>query len=318
MPLSRRAFALLPLATPALAQAASLRFLVNATAGGSADLLCRAIADGLRPRLGRPVVPDNRSGAGGFASVLALRGGATDGSLIAQVNLAPLALAGAIYRKPPIDADAELAPICHLNDAPFGLAVRADAPGGGTLQGWLGAMRAKGAAIAVNSATGLPRFQVHMLAEKSGIALTPLIYRSSAAMLPDLEAGHVPAGMTTASEFLELHRAGRLKLLAVSLGEGRWAEAPEVPRFNEQGLPDFVASAWNAVVAPAGTPEAVCAMLAEQITAVLRAPETRQRLAPLGLVLTGGTPAELRARILADRARWAPVIKASGVVADEP
>jgi tripartite-type tricarboxylate transporter receptor subunit TctC len=307
------------LAGPARAQGAPpLRFIINATAGGSADLLCRTLIEGLRPRLGRAVVPDNRSGAGGFASVLALRGGATDGSLVAQTNLAPCALTALIYRRPPIDADAELALVCHLNDAPFGLAVRADAPGGGTLSGWLAAMRARGGGeVAVNSATGLPRFAVHMLAERSGVPLQPVIYRSSGAMLPDLEAGHVPAGLTTASEFLEQHRAGRLRLLAVSLAEGSWRQAPEVPRFNAQGLPDFVASAWNALVMPAGTPEALREALAAEVTAVLHQPGTVARLERLGVEPTGGTPAALRARILADRARWGPVIAASGFQADE-
>ena len=73
------------------------------------------------------------------------------------------------------------------------------------------------------------------------VALTPVIYRSSGAMIPDLEAGHVLAGMTIGSEFIEQHRGGRLKLLAQSLAEGRWALAPEVPRFNEQGI-GFVGS----------------------------------------------------------------------------
>jgi tripartite-type tricarboxylate transporter receptor subunit TctC len=145
-----------------------------------------------------------------------------------------------------------------------------------------------------------------------------VIYRSSGAMLPDLEAGHVPAGLTTGSEFVEQHRAGRLRLLAVSLGEGRWDQAPEVPRFAEQGLPDFVASAWNAIFAPAGTADGVRAALAEAITAVLRAPGTAVRLGPLGMEPTGGTPTALRTRILADRERWGPVIAASGFQADDP
>ena len=98
-------------------------------------------------------------------------------------------------------------------------------------------MRARGGGeVAVNSATGLPRFMVHRLSAVSGVPLTPVIYRSSGAMLPDLEAGHVPAGLTIGGEFIEQHRAGRLRLLAQSLGEGRWSLAPEVPRFNEQGL----------------------------------------------------------------------------------
>ncbi|WP_431269593.1 tripartite tricarboxylate transporter substrate-binding protein [Dankookia sp. P2] len=310
------------LAAPGLARAqagAPIRLLVNGTPGSISDILCRSLAEGLRERLGRPVVPDNRSGAGGFASVLGARGQPADGSVLVQANIGVTALAPLVFRRPPIDPDAELAPICHLTESPFGLAVRADAPGGGTLQGWLAAMRARGGGeVAVNSATGLPRFMVHRLSVVSGVPLTPVIYRSSGAMLPDLEAGHVPAGLTIGGEFIEQHRAGRLRLLAQSLGEGRWSLAPEVPRFNEQGLGDFVASAWNALFAPAGLPDPRALALAEAVTAALHAPDTLARLRPMGLEPTGGTPAQLRARIAADRARWAPAIEASGFKADEP
>ncbi len=318
----RRATLATLLAAPGLVRAqpaAPIRLLVNGTPGSISDILCRTLGDGLRERLGRPVVPDNRSGAGGFASVLGARGQPADGSLLVQANIGVTALAPLVFRRPPIDPDAELAPICHLTDSPFGLAVRTDAPGGGTLEGWLAAMRARGGGeVAVNSATGLPRFMVHRLSVVSGVPLTPVIYRSSGAMLPDLEAGHVPAGMTIAGEFIEQHRAGRLRLLAQSLGEGRWPMAPEVPRFGEQGLTDFVASAWNGLFAPVGLPEARAVSLADAVTAALHAPEALARLRPLGLEPTGGTPAQLRARIAADRARWAPVIEASGFKADDP
>ncbi|TDH64098.1 hypothetical protein E2C06_01740 [Dankookia rubra] len=318
----RRATLSTLLAAPSLARAqtaAPIRLLVNGTPGSISDILCRSLAEGLRDRLGRPVVPDNRSGAGGFASVLGARGQPADGSVLVQANIGVTALAPLVFRRPPIDPDAELAPICHLTESPFGLAVRADAPGGGTLQGWLAAMRARGGGeVAVNSATGLPRFMVHRLSVVSGVPLAPVIYRSSGAMLPDLEAGHVPAGLTIGGEFIEQHRAGRLRLLAQSLGEGRWSLAPEVPRFNEQGLGDFVASAWNGLFAPAGLAEPRALALAEAVTAALHAPEALARLRPMGLEPTGGTPAQLRARIATDRARWAPAIEASGFKADEP
>ena len=318
---TRRALGLVALATPGLARAqagAPIRILVNGTPGSISDLLCRTIGEGLREGLGRPVVPDNRSGAGGFASALGVRGAPADGSVIIHTNIGVSALAPLVFRRAPMDPDAELLPLCQVSDSPFGLAVRADAPGGGTLAGWLQAMRARGGGeIAVNSATGLPRFAVHLRASSAGLPLTPVIYRSSGAIIPDLDAGHVPAGMTIGGEFVEQHRAGRLKLLAQSLSEGRWASAPEVPRFNEQGI-DFVGSAWNAFFLPPGTPAAVQVQLAAAVTAVLRLPATIARLQAQGLEPTGGTPEQLRARIQADRARWAPVIAASGFKADEP
>lgn len=317
---TRRNTLLASLALPGLARAqgaAPLRILVNGTAGSSSDFLMRTIAEGLRERLGRTVVLDNRSGAGGFASALAARSAPADGSVLIHTNIGVSALSPVVFRRPPMDPDTDLVPLCHVSDSPFGLAVKADAPGGGTLRGWLDAKRADGAEIAVNSATGLPRFAVHLMASVTGIALQPVIYRSSGAMLPDLEAGHVPAGMTIGAEFVEQHRSGRMRVLAHSLGEGSWSQLPEVQRFNQQGI-DFVASAWNALFLPPGTPVEVRDPLAVAVTATLRDPAIVARLRSIGLEPTGGTPEQLRARIQADRARWRPVIAASGFVADEP
>ncbi len=318
--LTRRSLGLAALAAPHLARAQNappLRILVNGTAGSSVDLLCRTLADGLRERLGRAVVVDNRSGAGGFASALGVHGAPADGSVLIQTNIGVAALSPVVFRRPPMDPDAELAPLCHLTDTPFGLAVKPDAPGGGTLRGWLAAIGGRGAEIAVNSATGLPRFAVHLMAAATGQPLTPVIYRSSGAIIPDLEGGHVVAGMTIGAEFIEQHRSGRLRLLAQSLGEGRWSQAPEVLRFNEQGI-DFVGSAWNGMFTPPGVPEPVRAQLAEAITATLHLPAVAAKLHGYGMEPSGGTPAQLHDRILADRARWAPVIAASGFKADEP
>jgi tripartite-type tricarboxylate transporter receptor subunit TctC len=317
---TRRIVLTLPLLLPGLARAQDhpIRLIVNGTPGSATDLLMRTLGEGLSRRLGRPVIADNRAGAGGFASALAARGAPADGSVLIHANIGVAALAPIVFRKPPIDPDRELLPVAHLTDTPFGLAVRPDAAGGGTLSGWLGAMRDRqGAAIAVNSATGLPRFAVHLLASQTGQPFTPVIYRSSGAMIPDLEAGHVPAGMTIGAEFIQQHRAGTLRLIAQSQGEGRWEAAAEVPRFNEEGV-DFVGSAWNALFAPPGTPAALAETIAHEVTEVLAADATRARLLPLGLEPTGGSPASLTARVAADRARWAPVIKASGFIADEP
>ncbi len=317
---TRRLLLLAPLAMPALARAqgSPIRILVNGTAGSSSDFLIRSIAEGLREALGRTVIADNRAGAGGFASALGARGAPNDGSVIIHTNIGVSALAPIVFRRAPMDPDAELAPVCHISDSPFGLAVKHDAPGGGTLRGWLDAMKARGGGeIGVNSATGLPRFAVHLMQSVTGVPLTPVIYRSSGAIIPDLDAGHVPAGMTIASEFLEQHRTGRLRLLAQSQASGEWSQAPEVPRFNALGV-DFVASAWNALFLPAGAPEPLRRQLAEAVTKVLHSTAVAPRLRALGMEPTGGTPEALRARILADRARWQPVIAASGFVADEP
>ena len=130
---SRRIVLTLPLLLPGLARAQDqpIRLIVNGTPGSATDLLMRTLGEGLSRRLGRPVIADNRAGAGGFASALAARGAPADGTVLIQANIGVAALAPIVFRKPPIDPDRELLPVVHLTDTPFGLAVRPDAPGGG-------------------------------------------------------------------------------------------------------------------------------------------------------------------------------------------
>jgi tripartite-type tricarboxylate transporter receptor subunit TctC len=123
------------------------------------------------------------------------------------------------------------------------------------------------------------------------------------------------AAIDTLTEQVELHRAGRIRILA-STGAARSPLLPEVPTFAESGLSGVEGTAWFAVYAPAKTPEATLRQLNAAINKALAAPELRERFNKLGLEPTGGTAAELAARMAQDTARWAPIVKASGFRAD--
>ena len=123
------------------------------------------------------------------------------------------------------------------------------------------------------------------------------------------------SGISALSDFAELHRAGKLRILAIS-GAERSPLLPEVPTFKEQGFAEVEGVGWNGVYAPARTPKPVIDQLSSAIVTALRTPEVRQKFIAVGLEPTGTTPEEFVAIMAADAARWDPIIKASGFAAD--
>jgi tripartite-type tricarboxylate transporter receptor subunit TctC len=128
-------------------------------------------------------------------------------------------------------------------------------------------------------------------------------------------SGQIAAGISTTWDFVPLHRAGKLRILATS-GVERSPLLPAVPTFRQQGYPSVDASGWYGVYALAGTPKPVIDKLASTIVAAVRTAEIRDRFTALGLEPTGTTPEALAAIMAADTARWAPIIKASGFTAE--
>jgi len=131
----------------------------------------------------------------------------------------------------------------------------------------------------------------------------------------DLMGGTVPAGISSISDLIDMHRAGRLRILATS-GTQRESQLPDVPTFIEQGFPTVQASGWVGFFAPARTPRSVIDRWSAALSATMRSPETQQKFVELGLDATATTPEELTAIMASDIARWAPIVKASGFRAD--
>ena len=134
-------------------------------------------------------------------------------------------------------------------------------------------------------------------------------------MMNALLGDQLTAAIDTTVEQVELHRTGRVRILATS-GTTRSTLLPEVPTFAEGGLAGVEGTAWFAVYAPAKTPEATVRQINAAINKALATPELRERFAKLGLEPSGGAPADLAARMAQDTARWGPIVKASGFRAD--
>jgi tripartite-type tricarboxylate transporter receptor subunit TctC len=168
---------------------------------------------------------------------------------------------------------------------------------------------------ATTAAGGTPHFVGVMFAAAAGIAMTPVHYRGGAPALQDLIGGHVPAGINPISETVAQANSGNIRILAVT-GARRSAFLPDVPTMREQSF-DVVVQSWLGAFAPAKTPAETVRVLGAAINAAARSPAMAQSLAKFGNEPAIETPEEFAATVRADYARWAPVVKASGFVAED-
>jgi len=290
-----------------------VRILVGFPAGGTIDVVAREVAEQMREQLGVPVNVENLTGAGGQLAARALKRAAPDGRtlMIAPDHTAvilPLTLAS-----PGFDVNADFAPIGLVADYAGALAV-SQASGIQDMAGLLAAAKAdaqKGV-IGVSAAGSKPQFQVDAMSRQLGVPLSTVPFRGSVPMVQDLAGGHLTAGITALGDFLEFHRAGRLKIVAM-VGQRRSALLPDVPTTTELGYPmriDF----WVGMFAPAGTPAATVGRLNEALGKALGTAKVQRRMGELVFEPRPSTPQQLRERIAEETKRWAPIVANAGWV----
>jgi tripartite-type tricarboxylate transporter receptor subunit TctC len=293
-----------------------LRMIVPLPAGSTSDFVARTLAERLREGGGAPVVIDNRPGASGRIAVDALKSAPPDGATVLLAPIAVPVVGPLVFRNQTYDPAKDLAPVAQVSTYEFALAVAAGHPARSApeLLAWARAHPAR-ASIGNPGAGSLPHFLGFMLARAAGVELVQVAYKSVGVLEAELMSGELASGVSALSDFVALHRAGKLRVLATS-GEKRAAPLPEVATFREQGYPALVVVGWHAVFAPAGTPTPAIEELAAAIQAALRAPELRARFTALGLEPTGTSPQALAAIIAEDTARWRPIVDAAGFRAD--
>jgi tripartite-type tricarboxylate transporter receptor subunit TctC len=293
-----------------------VRILVGFAPGGSADIAARLIAEPMREELKQPVVVENRPGAGGRIVAEAVKNAPADGSVLMLTPIVVTVLAPMVFSKLAYDPIADFAPVAQVANFQFALSVAATHPAKniGELLAWYKANPAR-ANFGSPAPGSLPHFFGVMIASSAGVDLVHVPFNGGGPMMNALMGDQLTAGIDTLAEQVELHRTGRVRMLATT-GTTRSPLLPEVPTFTESGLAGVQGTAWFAVYAPAKTPEATVRQLNAAINKALAVPEVRERLNKLGLEPSGGTSAALAARMAQDTARWAPIVKASGFRAD--
>lgn len=314
--LAATAASILPGAVFAQAGDAPVRLLVGFPAGGSFDAIARLLAEKLKDELKRPVLVDNRPGAGGRLAVDVFRNAPRDGS---TVMLGPDALTvhyPFTYAKLSYDPEKDLLPIGTVSDFPFALAAGAEPPAA-TLAEYVAWTRKnpKKANFGVPALGAPQHFFGVLLGQAIGVPMQEVAFQGSAPGLVALMGGQVSANVDVLPSLTELHRSNKIRILAVSAPQ-RVPQVPEVPTFAEAGYPAITGLGFNGLYAPGGTPPEAVARWNQALNKVLADGEVKAKLEGWGFLPAPGTPADLARRSTQGAQRWAPIIKASGFRAD--
>ena len=306
--------ALLAGASPAFAQTldgGALRIVVGYPPGGATDRVARIVADKLAPRLGVPVLVENKPGAGGRLAAQQLKNTPAGQNVLMLANPAVMVVAPLVFKDNGYDAERDFQPVAHVNDYEFGLAVSTAVPVKelSHLLAWMRANPDK-ANVGVPATGSLPHFFALMLGDKARVRTEVIGYKGSAPAITELIGGQLPMAVDTFDVLVPQHQAGKLRVLAVS-GAKRSPFAPDVPTFQEAGL-DLSALGWNTFFAPASMPAAKATQLAGAIHAVMQDPDTQRQFTDARMQPVASTQAQTAAMLAAYRTQWAPVVRGSG------
>src|SRR5689334_21088195 len=314
--LLRAVAALLLLAAPAFAQTdypgKPVRIVVPFPAGGSADILCRLVGEKLSAAWGQPVIIDNRAGAGGNVGAEIVYRAEPDGYTLLCSPPGPLSINHNLYKTLPYDWT-RFVPIGVLALVPNVITARIDLPASSLREFIAWAKANPGKATYASQGNGsTAHLSASNLATLAGIELVHVPYKGEGPALVDIGAGRVDIFIGNISASLRFDKQKQVKFLGLA-SRTRSPVAPDVPTTAELGLPGLVASAWFALVAPPGTPDAIAQKVSADMSAALKQANLRARFLELGAEPQGGTPAEAAAFIKDEEARWRAVIKSANV-----
>ncbi|MGJ7606100.1 Bug family tripartite tricarboxylate transporter substrate binding protein [Variovorax sp. LT1R20] len=299
----------------AFAQERTTRILIGFPPGGSADVVARLLADKMRVSLGQNVIIDNKPGAAGRLALAELKRSPPDGSVLIFSPSGAMVIHPWLYANLGYDPAKDFTPIALGSTFDFAVTAGPGAPPGDlkTVLTWMKANPAK-ANYATSGAGTVPHFAGQLLAQAAGVPMTHVAYRGGAPAAQDLIGGQVPLMVDTASETIEHHRAGKVRILAVT-GEQRSRALPDVPTLKEAGI-NVTADAFFGLYGPPGMSPEVVARIDKAVADALRMPDVQDRIYALGLVPAHAGPAELAAIQAAHLKRWEMPIKNSGFKAE--
>ena len=288
-----------------------IRLMVPWPAGGGVDTTARMIAEPLGKRLGQSIVIENRAGAGGNIGTDIAARSKPDGYNLLMGSISPNAINVHLYPKLPFDLIKDFTPITFVSSLPIFLVVPVNSPIK-SVADLLAMAKANPGKLTFGSA-GVGSSQ-HLAAVQfmgaTNVDMMHVPYKGTAPAEADLMAGHISVMFDTATA-IPFITGGKLKALAV-MSKKRNPVLPNVPTFDEAGLPDLYASSWYGLMGPAGMPPTIVNKLNAELNEALRSPEVQKRMHDLGAEIGGGTPAEFANFIQSEIARYAEIVKRSG------
>lgn len=300
---------------PALAQSYPdhpIKWIVPWPPGGGADVIARILGNPIAQALGKPVIIDNRGGAGGNIGALAAARSPADGYTMVFAYSGTHSINRHLYSDMPFE-EKDFAPVIFLTSVPQLLAVNANLPFK-SVQDIISAARADPGKLtygssgngAINHLTG------QLFSDMSGTKLLHVPYKGGGPAAAAVMAGEVDMVFGEPSTLLPHIASGRLRAIATT-GARRSISLPDLPTIAEAGIPGYAVTSWNGVLVPTGTPAQAINRLNAEFNKVLDDPEMRERLLKIGYEPVGGPPETLSKHIEAETLKWGPVIKQSGL-----
>ena len=310
------AAALLP-CTVALAQewpAKPIRIVVPYTPGGSSDIIARAISQPLSDALKQTVVVENKPGANGNTGTDLVAKSPADGYTLLLCDVGALAITSSVYNKLPFDPSKDLRGVGMLAYSPHLLVVHPSVPAN-NLKELVALSKTTKLNFAVTAMGSAPHMAGVAVERASGAKWEYIPYKGGSQAIQDTIGGQTQVLMNGMLATLPFVQSGKLKVLGVSRAT-RVPLLPDVPTIAEQGVKGFESGTWQGVLAPAGTPPAVVARLAAELTRIIRSPDVRSRLTAQGAEVHTMSPPEFTQFFDKERSKWATVVKQSGVKLD--
>lgn len=287
-----------------------IRFIVPFAAGSGNDTVARLIQPNLSAALGQQVVIENRAGAAGNLGAAVAAEAPPDGYTMLMANIAH-SISVTLYRRLNYNFLKDFAPVTQLAAGSFTLAAHPSLPAKSVKELIALAKRQPGQ-INVATAGAAIQLSAKLLDSMAGIKTTEVNYKSTPQAVTALISGEVSIGFPATSSVIPYVKAGKLRALAVTSAH-RSSMAPDIPTLAESGVPGYNVTSWYGLVVPAGTPKAIIVRLHEAAVSALKNPEVKNRFAKTDLELVGSTPEKFGAFIHGEVAKWAKVIKASGM-----
>ncbi|MCJ0765117.1 Bug family tripartite tricarboxylate transporter substrate binding protein [Variovorax terrae] len=316
--------ALAPLASQAQAQTQGFaskptRVLIGVPAGGTQDVLTRAVADAVRSSLG-PLIIDNKSGASGRIAVDTVKTAEPDGHTLLLGTASMMTMFPSAYKNLSYDPIKDFSPLINAASFELAMVVHKDVPASTVPEfiAWAKTQGPNGNKVSFASyGAGTPsHFLGEMLNRAAGLQMVHVPYRGSTPARQDLMGGTVPVYFDTVGGAITMQPTGRVKVLATS-GARRSPPMPAIPTFVELGYKDVIAAAWFAYYAPAKTPRPVLDLLRAELTRAVNTREVRQQLLLNGMYPVGDGPDALVKTMREDIERWARIMKATNFVASD-
>lgn len=289
----------------------TLKILVGFPAGGGTDVMARLLAEPLKQRTGRNVLIENKAGASGTIAAEAVKNSPPDGATIIYIPSATI-VQKLTMASVPFDPLTDFAPLTLAGTVQTAFCV-SPTLGVNTFAEYIEWLKKNPTrqSFGTTALGSFTHFFGVMVGREIGVPLEPVPYRGAAPLIADLQGGHIAAGCGGITDFLEHHRAGKVKVLMTS-GLKPTQAAPEIPTGTALGYPKLNILGWYVFLAAAKTPPAIVQAWNKELGAVLALPEIVKRLVGLGLDVETSTPEQVRERMSTDLARWKGIIDGIG------